>query len=684
MADPNTRQGKRTPVTLKIKFKSETLEQFIERYAVDVSQGGIFIRTKEPLAVGTQMKFEFQLRDASPLIAGEGTVVWTRENDPSRPAIAPGMGVRFDRLADGSQAVLEKILAEKAKQAPQRAASEGPTKPPLFTDTPTKVAPAPVQEALGIGGGNRRARSDSEQTPLPPPRPFHSDADDFDEKAFEEATKVRSLDELAAQTAGLIGGGGGAEASDDAPTNTAISVPPDELAARRANANRADSLGEPTNPPAATTPMDRESAPGLPEPPAHTPSRPPLGDSPAIARTKSSDTPARTKLGVEPAKASTRAASERAVSAEPVPASPPRPSSAPIVILLLVLVAGAAGAVWWFVLREQVAEQVANNDPVGSAGSAIVDNGSAGSAGSAEQIVDDGSAGSAGSAAVETPAGPIVDTVIASSVAKGSTVEIVGTDQKGPAPFTAKLEKDKAYKAKVTAPGFAPLEIDVKGGEKQTAKLSPKTRVITVTTEPPGADIYVDSVNTRQITPSEITLTAAQAAKSRVRVSLRRPGYRPIDQVIDARAWKDGDEQMTAKITAKLTVMQRPTGGGTQGGTTGGGTTGSGTTGGGSAGSGSGSGSATTPTGGGTGSATTPTGGGTGSATTPSGGGTGSATTPSGGSTTTPSGGTGGGAGSATKPPTGSGAAPTGSLGGTATPSSTSSTTGEPEPNWAK
>ncbi len=693
MADPNTRQGKRTPVTLKIKFKSETLEQFIERYAVDVSQGGIFIRTKEPLAVGTQMKFEFQLRDASPLIAGEGTVVWTRENDPSRPAIAPGMGVRFDRLADGSQAVLEKILAEKAKQAPQRAGSEGPTKPPLFTDTPTKVAPAPVQEALGIGG-NRRARSDSEQTPLPPPRPFHSDADDFDEKAFEEATKVRSLDELAAQTAGLLGGGS-TEANDDAPTNTAISVPPDELAARRANAGRADSLGEATNPPAAP-PMDRESAPGLPEPPAHTPSRPPLGDSPAIARTKSSEQPARTKLGVEPAKASTRSTADaRAVSAEPIPPPPPRPSSAPIVILLLVLVAGAAAAVWWFVLREQVAEEVANKDPVGSAGSAIVDNGSAGSAiadngsaGSAEQMVDNGSAGSA----VETPKGPIVDTVIASSVAKGATVEIVGTDQKGPAPFTAKLEKDKAYKAKVSAPGFATLEVDVKGGEKQTAKLTPKTRVITVTTEPPGADIYVDSVNTRQITPSEITLTAAQAAKSRVRISLRRSGYRPIDQVIDTKAWKDGDSQMTASVTAKLTVAQRPTGGGTQGGTTGSGTTGSGTTGSGTTGGTTGSGSAGTGSGSGSGSgATTPTGAGTGSATTPSAGGTGSATTPSGGTgtsgtsgtggSTTPSGGTGGGAGSAAKPSTGSGAAPSGSLGGTATPSST---TGTPEPDWAK
>ena len=149
------------------------------------------------------MKFEFQLRDASPLIAGEGTVVWTRENDPSRPAIAPGMGVRFDRLADGSQGILERILTEKAKQAPQRPAPDS-SKPPLFTDTPTRVAPAPMQDVLlGKDNGRRReelAHSDS-HTPLPKPMPFHSDADEFPDEAFEEATKVRALDELIAQTA---------------------------------------------------------------------------------------------------------------------------------------------------------------------------------------------------------------------------------------------------------------------------------------------------------------------------------------------------------------------------------------------------------------------------------------------------------------------------------------------------
>src|SRR6476659_777108 len=112
----HTRRDMRTPITLKIKFKSSNLDQFIERYSVDVSRGGIFIRTKEPLPVGTQLKFEFQLQDASSLIAGEGTVVWIREHDPNRSGVAPGMGVRFDKLQSASLQVLEKILSEKSRR----------------------------------------------------------------------------------------------------------------------------------------------------------------------------------------------------------------------------------------------------------------------------------------------------------------------------------------------------------------------------------------------------------------------------------------------------------------------------------------------------------------------------------------------------------------------------------------
>jgi uncharacterized protein (TIGR02266 family) len=114
--DQPTSKEPRGPVSLRIKFRSASLDQFIERYAVDVSRGGIFIRTREPLAVGTPLRFDFQLQDGSALLAGEGTIVWIRENDPSRAGVTPGMGVRFDKLSSTSQPVLEKILAEKARR----------------------------------------------------------------------------------------------------------------------------------------------------------------------------------------------------------------------------------------------------------------------------------------------------------------------------------------------------------------------------------------------------------------------------------------------------------------------------------------------------------------------------------------------------------------------------------------
>src|SRR5678816_1409662 len=116
MEPTNNRREMRQPITLKIKFKSSSLDQFIERYSVDVSRGGIFIRTKEPLQVGTTLKFEFQLQDSQALISGEGTVTWIREHDPNRAGVAPGMGVRFDKVASASAQVLEQILNEKQRR----------------------------------------------------------------------------------------------------------------------------------------------------------------------------------------------------------------------------------------------------------------------------------------------------------------------------------------------------------------------------------------------------------------------------------------------------------------------------------------------------------------------------------------------------------------------------------------
>jgi uncharacterized protein (TIGR02266 family) len=567
LVDPNTRQGKRTPVTLKIKFKSETLEQFIERYAIDVSQGGIFIRTKEPLAVGTQMKFEFQLRDASPLIAGEGTVVWTRENDPSRPAIAPGMGVRFDRLADGSQGILERILAEKAKQAPQRPAADT-TKPPMFSDTPTRVAPAPMQEALlGKDNGQRSRRGDEpghndSHTPLPRPMPFHSDADEFPDEAFEEATKVRALDELIAQTAE-----GGADS------------------ARRAN-GRTDMMSDSISDRAETQPADLAATAAnvhdLPTPPDLARPVPRLLDtspSPRFEASQPAQQPMKTQLGVEPARAristppplgapGTGAPMEapplpsgmRAVAAEhtePARMPPLRTrSSAPMVILILAIVAAGAAAVWFLVLRpQQIAEteasrpvQPGSGETPGSAAIATPGSAATPTSGSADSAAP---AGSATPPVVET-----ADTIIDASV-DHATIEVAGTPQAGPAPFTAKLEKGKPYKVRVSAPTFAAVEIEIKGGDDgQMVKLSPKPRVIAIESDPKSAGIYVDGANSGKVTPTDLELTAAQAAKKSVRIQLRKAGYRSLERTVDLAKLTEEGPRMLGKLSdLKMQVL---------------------------------------------------------------------------------------------------------------------------------
>ena len=123
-----------TPVTVKIKFKSPTVDHFVSRYSVDVSEGGIFIRTPKPLSVGTSVNFEFQLQDNKPLLSGSGTVVWVREMDPKKAGVSPGMGIRFDKLTPGGEEVLGRVIEFK-QQAEQ------------FADEPT-VAADP-QQAFG-------------------------------------------------------------------------------------------------------------------------------------------------------------------------------------------------------------------------------------------------------------------------------------------------------------------------------------------------------------------------------------------------------------------------------------------------------------------------------------------------------------------------------------------------------
>lgn len=92
---------------LTINKEFDSFDQFIDEYVTNISRTGAFIKTDNPLPIGTEVKLHFTvIMDDIETIEGIGKVVRVEQNPP-------GMGVVFERLENYSQALLEKLLTRK-------------------------------------------------------------------------------------------------------------------------------------------------------------------------------------------------------------------------------------------------------------------------------------------------------------------------------------------------------------------------------------------------------------------------------------------------------------------------------------------------------------------------------------------------------------------------------------------
>src|SRR6185312_4097056 len=106
------RKDRRAPASIKVKYKSASMTEFVELLGGDVSRGGIFIKTKKPLEPGALLKFEFQLQSGEPMISGVGRVAWRRTEEGARPTLPAGMGIKFIKLNGQSRLVIDRIEAK--------------------------------------------------------------------------------------------------------------------------------------------------------------------------------------------------------------------------------------------------------------------------------------------------------------------------------------------------------------------------------------------------------------------------------------------------------------------------------------------------------------------------------------------------------------------------------------------
>src|SRR4029077_21015612 len=92
----DTRKDKRAKiVSLNVRYKSATVDEFIENHSHDISKGGIFVKTPNPFAPGTLLKFEIRLAGDRSVISGVGRVVGKREPTQAGSERPAGMGVKF-------------------------------------------------------------------------------------------------------------------------------------------------------------------------------------------------------------------------------------------------------------------------------------------------------------------------------------------------------------------------------------------------------------------------------------------------------------------------------------------------------------------------------------------------------------------------------------------------------------
>src|SRR3954463_14162544 len=100
-----TRKNPRAKVlSMTVRYKSATIDEFIEHHSHDVSRGGMFIKTPSPFPAGTLLTFEVRISEATRVMQGVGRVVWKREaSSATAPDSPAGMGVKFIKLDDDSK-----------------------------------------------------------------------------------------------------------------------------------------------------------------------------------------------------------------------------------------------------------------------------------------------------------------------------------------------------------------------------------------------------------------------------------------------------------------------------------------------------------------------------------------------------------------------------------------------------
>ncbi|HEY1586593.1 MAG TPA: TIGR02266 family protein [Polyangia bacterium] len=102
MAD---RRQPRLPISLEVAYR--TAGAFLVSYSINLSKGGIFLETSQPLPIGEHVSLRFDVPGVGPLEVN-GAVAWVRNG--SMDGLPDGMGIQFDQLDQQYGEIIDEMV----------------------------------------------------------------------------------------------------------------------------------------------------------------------------------------------------------------------------------------------------------------------------------------------------------------------------------------------------------------------------------------------------------------------------------------------------------------------------------------------------------------------------------------------------------------------------------------------
>ena len=115
MADER-RDFSRVPVPFEVRYRiyGELGETWREVATMNISAGGMRLRSEEPIEVGAQLEIQITLSSAATPLAVQGSVAWSR----SMGAGANESGVQFTGLTPQQQEQMDSLVQFLRKSGP--------------------------------------------------------------------------------------------------------------------------------------------------------------------------------------------------------------------------------------------------------------------------------------------------------------------------------------------------------------------------------------------------------------------------------------------------------------------------------------------------------------------------------------------------------------------------------------